>query len=47
MADESMVRNPSAQAEAIWPQEKALFERDKAAELIPHVPPHVLQLVTP
>jgi len=27
MADESMVRNLAAQAEAIWPQEKALFER--------------------
>ena len=27
MADESMVRNLAAQAEAIWPQERALFER--------------------
>ena len=27
MADESMVRNLGAQAEAIWPQEKPLFER--------------------
>jgi SAM-dependent methyltransferase len=27
MADESMVRNLAAQAEAIWPQEKQLFER--------------------
>jgi SAM-dependent methyltransferase len=27
MADESMVRNLAAQADAIWPQEKALFER--------------------
>ena len=27
MADESMVRNLAAQAEAIWPQEKALFDR--------------------
>ena len=27
MADESMVRNLAAQAEAIWPQEKRLFER--------------------
>jgi SAM-dependent methyltransferase len=27
MADESMVRNLAAQAEAIWPQEKLLFER--------------------
>jgi len=27
MADESMVRNLAAQAECIWPQEKALFER--------------------
>lgn len=27
MADESMVRNLAAQAEAIWPQEKPLFER--------------------
>ena len=27
MADESMVRNLSAQAQAIWPQERALFER--------------------
>ena len=25
MADESMVRNLSAQAEAIWPQEQAIF----------------------
>jgi SAM-dependent methyltransferase len=27
MADESMVRNLAAQAQAIWPQEKALFQR--------------------
>jgi ubiquinone/menaquinone biosynthesis C-methylase UbiE len=27
MADESMVRNLAAQAEAIWPQEEKLFER--------------------
>ncbi len=27
MADESMVRNLAAQAEAIWPQEELLFER--------------------
>src|SRR5689334_179002 len=27
MADESMVRNLAAQAEAIWPQERALFTR--------------------
>ena len=27
MADESMVRNLAAQANAIWPQERALFER--------------------
>ena len=27
MADESMVRNLAAQAEAIWPQEKPIFER--------------------
>ena len=27
MADESMVRNLDAQARAIWPQEKPLFER--------------------
>ncbi len=27
MADESMVRNLAAQAEAIWPQEEAIFER--------------------
>lgn len=27
MADESMIRNLAAQAEAIWPQEKPLFER--------------------
>jgi ubiquinone/menaquinone biosynthesis C-methylase UbiE len=27
MADESMVRNLAAQAEAIWPQEKRLFDR--------------------
>lgn len=27
MADESMVRNLSAQAEAIWPQEEAIFDR--------------------
>ncbi|HEV8659367.1 MAG TPA: methyltransferase domain-containing protein [Thermoanaerobaculia bacterium] len=28
MADESMVRNLAAQAEAIWPQEEAIFARD-------------------
>src|SRR5262249_39094449 len=27
MSDESMVRNLAAQAEAIWPQERALFSR--------------------
>src|SRR5438552_13800443 len=27
MADESMVRNLSAQAEAIWPQEEPIFRR--------------------
>ena len=27
MADESMVRNLAAQAEAIWPQESRLFDR--------------------
>src|SRR5262249_38084087 len=27
MADESMVRNLAAQAEAIWPQERPIFER--------------------
>lgn len=27
MADESMVRNLAAQAEAIWPQEEAIFDR--------------------
>src|SRR5512132_3484706 len=27
MADESMVRNLAAQAEAIWPQEEPIFER--------------------
>jgi SAM-dependent methyltransferase len=27
MADESMIRNLAAQADAIWPQEKSLFER--------------------
>ena len=27
MADESMVRNLDAQARAIWPQERALFDR--------------------
>ena len=26
MADESMVRNLAAQAEAIWPQERPIFE---------------------
>lgn len=31
MADESMVRNLSAQARAIWPQEQALFERYRLA----------------
>ena len=30
MADESMVRNLSAQAEAIWPQEEPIFSRDAA-----------------
>ena len=37
MADESMVRNLAAQAEALWPQERPLFERydlpDEAAVL--------------
>ncbi|HSP16457.1 MAG TPA: methyltransferase domain-containing protein [Thermoanaerobaculia bacterium] len=28
MADESMVRNLAAQAQAIWPQEEAIFDRD-------------------
>lgn len=28
MADESMVRNLAAQAEAIWPQEQAIFDRN-------------------
>jgi len=37
MADESMVRNLAAQAEAIWPQERPLFSR---YELPPE--PHVL-----
>src|SRR6476469_4460681 len=27
MADESMVRNLAAQAEAIWPQEEPIFDR--------------------
>jgi len=27
MADESMVRNLAAQADAIWPQEQRFFER--------------------
>jgi len=27
MADESMVRNLAAQAEAIWPQEQPIFQR--------------------
>jgi ubiquinone/menaquinone biosynthesis C-methylase UbiE len=31
MADESMVRNLAAQAEAIWPQERELFLRDATA----------------
>jgi len=30
MADESMVRNLAAQAEAIWPQEEAIFDRHPA-----------------
>src|SRR5512142_1714933 len=29
MADESMVRNLAAQAEAIWPQEEPIFERHR------------------
>lgn len=29
MADESMVRNLAAQAEAIWPQEEAIFDRHR------------------
>ncbi len=32
MADESMVRNLAAQAEAIWPQEEAIFARHPAGE---------------
>lgn len=31
MADESMVRNLAAQAEAIWPQEKVIFDRHPLA----------------
>ncbi len=31
MADESMVRNLAAQAEAIWPQERSIFERSRKA----------------
>src|SRR6185369_4399088 len=31
MADESMVRNLAAQAEAIWPQEQPLFDRYRLA----------------
>jgi SAM-dependent methyltransferase len=34
MADESMVRNLAAQAQAIWPQEKPLFERYGTPALI-------------
>lgn len=34
MADESMVRNLSAQAEAIWPQEQALFARHQAPRAV-------------
>ncbi len=36
MADESMLRNLAAQAEAIWPQERHLFERYRAASGRPH-----------
>lgn len=32
MADESMVRNLAAQAEAIWPQEQRLFGRYQLAQ---------------
>src|SRR5438552_15239658 len=32
MADESMVRNLSAQAEAIWPQEEPVFARHPPTE---------------
>ena len=32
MADESMVRNLAAQAEAIWPQEEPIFDRHPAGE---------------
>jgi SAM-dependent methyltransferase len=34
MADESMVRNLAAQAEAIWPQEEPIFSRGPAAKSI-------------
>jgi SAM-dependent methyltransferase len=34
MADESMVRNLAAQAEAIWPQEEPIFSRDRAPSSI-------------
>lgn len=33
MADESMIRNLAAQAEAIWPQERRLFERYRLDEV--------------
>src|SRR5205809_2717138 len=32
MADESMVRNLAAQAEAIWPQEEKIFDRHPAGD---------------
>ena len=32
MADESMLRNLAAQAEAIWPQEEPIFERHPLGE---------------
>src|SRR5438445_12046456 len=37
MADESMVRNLAAQAEAIWPQERPIFARHAA-------PKHILDV---
>ena len=55
MADESMVRNLAAQADAIWPQEQALFtrygldtvladlERPTRAKLLAAMQGHVLQ----
>ncbi|TMA30572.1 MAG: class I SAM-dependent methyltransferase [Deltaproteobacteria bacterium] len=39
MADESMVRNLAAQAEAIWPQERPIFERNSRPP-----PKHVLDV---